>query len=94
MVLEAIFLSAFALKKEGGALIRGGALNTENGNRISFRSTFLESIPYSFLSILFVHIFGSVLPLDFQSFQPTWFNSSQGNQDSSNLLASSSECAF
>ena len=30
MVLQAIFPSAFGLKKEGGALIRGGALNTEN----------------------------------------------------------------
>ena len=30
MVLEAIFPSATGLKKEGGALIRGGALNTEN----------------------------------------------------------------
>ena len=30
IVLKAIFPSASSLKKEGGALIRGGALNAEN----------------------------------------------------------------
>ena len=30
MVIKAIYPSASGLKKKGGALIRGGALNTEN----------------------------------------------------------------